>query len=227
MRLLLIEDDEPFGTALRAGLQQDGCEVEWHTTCARADSALRARRFDAVLLDLGLPGRHGEDWLRTLRARRDTTPVMVITARGQLHDRITLLDSGADDYLVKPFDLGELGARLRAVLRRGQHAERNSSVLTHGALQLDAARRVVTWRGQIVPLRERELWVLEVFLREPKRTFTRGQLEEALYGAGDEVDSNAVEVYIHRLRRKIAADVIVTLRGVGYCLGPAHDAQAG
>jgi DNA-binding response OmpR family regulator len=188
---------------------------------------LRAGRFDAVLLDLGLPGRNGEEWLRTLRARRDTTPVVVITARGQLHDRISVLDSGADDYLVKPFDLGELGARLRAVLRRGQHVDRSTSVLQHGALQLDAARRVVTWRGQIVPLRERELWVLEVFLREPRRTFTRAQLEQALYGAGDEIDSNAVEVYIHRLRRKITPDVIVTLRGVGYCLGPAHGSEAG
>lgn len=222
MRVLLIEDDAAFGAALRDGLVQDGCTVDWLSDGREVEPALRRRRYDGVLLDLGLPGRGGEECLKSMRARRDTTPVIVITARGQLHDRITMLDHGADDYLTKPVDLGELGARLRAVVRRSAAGGDARTVLEHGPLKLDPARRVLTCNAHVVPLRERELWLLEIFMREPARTFTRTQLEEALYGASDEIESNAVEVYVHHLRRKIATDVILTVRGLGYRLGPAQ-----
>lgn len=222
MRVLLIEDDAAFGAALRDGLVQDGCTVDWLSDGRDVEPALRSRRYDGVLLDLGLPGRSGEDCLKSMRARRDPTPVIVITARGQMHDRIALLDHGADDYLSKPVDLGELGARLRAVVRRGAAGGDAHTALEHGPLRLDPVRRILTCRAQVVPLRARELWLLEVFMREPARTFTRTQLEEALYGAGDEIESNAVEVYVHHLRRKIAADVILTVRGLGYRMGPVQ-----
>lgn len=216
LRLLLVDDDAGFGAALHEGLQLGGHAVDWLRDGGRVEAQLLAQRYDAVLLDLGLPGVDGQQLLREMRRRRDPTPVIVISARGHRNDRIEVLDLGADDYLVKPVDLGELEARLRAVVRRGRG---DGAALAHGALRMDAAGTVV-WRGRRLLLRERERWLLELFLRHRERTFTRAQLEAELYGDDRSVDSNAIEVYVHHLRRKITSDVIVTVRGRGYRLGP-------
>ncbi|WP_284619031.1 response regulator transcription factor [Aquabacterium humicola] len=222
MKLLLIEDDEDFGAALRDGLQQEGHEVLWVRGGARFESMLLSDRFDAVLLDLTLPDADGQVLLREMRQRRDTTPLIVISARGQHSDRIDMLDLGADDYLVKPIDLGELSARLRAVTRRVHAQPGRGSALQHGALRLDPAQGTVSWRGRRIVLRERERWLLEQFMRHPTHLFSRTQLEAALYGGPTGIESNTIEVYVHYLRRKLAPDIIVTVRGLGYRLGPAH-----
>ena len=219
LRLLLVEDDVDFGAALFEGLRLGGHSVDWERDGQRVEAQLLAHRYDALLLDLGLPGADGQQLLRAMRQRRDPTPVIVISARGHRNDRIEVLDMGADDYLVKPIDLGELEARLRAVARRrrGDHAQ-----LAHGALRLDPASGTVTFQGRRLALRERERWLLELFLRDPERTFTRAQLEAELWGDDRGVDSNAIEVYVHHLRRSIAPELIVTVRGRGYRLGPAQ-----
>jgi DNA-binding response OmpR family regulator len=220
LRLLLVEDDQPFGAALCEGLQRDGHEVDWLTDGRKVEAMLVAQRYDVMLLDLGLPDTDGQQLLRAMRQRRDPTRVIVISARGDRNDRIGLLDLGADDYLVKPIDLGELEARLRAVSRRGRVDEQDRSPLVHGGLRLDPALGTVVLQGRRLQLRERERNLLELFLRDRERTFSRPQLEAELYGDGGMVDSNAIEVYVHYLRRKVAADVIVTVRGQGYRLGP-------
>lgn len=222
MRLLLVEDDRDFGAALRDALEQLGHSVHWLNAGRELRAVLLAQRFDAVLLDLGLPDVDGQSLLREMRQRRDATPLIVISARGERADRIDMLDLGADDYLVKPIDIGELAARLRAVTRRGRPGE--APGLEHGALRLDPTQGTVTWCGRRVALRERERWLLEQFMRHPAHIFSRTQLETALYGtdAGAGVDSNAIEVYVHHLRRKLAPDIIVTVRGLGYRLGPVH-----
>ena len=220
LRLLLVEDDPAFGAALREGLALDGHAVEWLTEGRLVEAELLATRYDALLLDLGLPDVDGQQLLRAMRQRRDPTPVIVISARGHRNDRIDLLDLGADDFLVKPIDLGELEARLRAVTRRVRVDLGDGQVLVHGALRLHALTGVALWQGRRIALRERERWLLELFLRDRDRTFTRAQLEAELYGDAHAVDSNAIEVYVHHLRRKITSDVIVTVRGRGYRLGP-------
>jgi DNA-binding response OmpR family regulator len=220
MRLLLVEDDEPFGAALRDGLLQGGHEVEWLRAGRGVEPLLMSQRFDAMLLDLSLPDVDGQLLLRAMRTRRDSTPVLVISARGQRSDRIDMLDLGADDYLVKPIDIGELEARLRAVTRRGRSAPGSTAPLVHGALRLDPEHGSVVWRGRRLALRERERWLLELFLRHRDRIFTRPQIEAELYGEPGGVDSNTVEVYVHYLRRKMTSDLIVTVRGRGYRLGP-------
>lgn len=222
MRLLLVEDDEAFGAALRDGLQIEGHQVEWLRSGQSVETLLLAHRYDAMLLDLGLPDTDGELLLRAMRQRRDPTPVLVISARGHRDDRIGLLDQGADDYMVKPIDLGELEARLRALLRRGRSEAPDSvNLLLHGALRVDPGSGTVQLRSRRIHLRERERWLLELFLRDRDRTFTRAQLESELYGDDSPVDSNAIEVYVHHLRRKISSDIVVTVRGRGYRLGPA------
>ncbi len=220
-RLLLVEDDAAFGAALRDGLSIGGHQVEWLRDGQRVEPQMLAHRYDAVLLDLGLPGLDGQQLLRAMRQRRDRTPVLVLSARGERGDRIELLDSGADDYLVKPVDLGELEARLRAVIRRARPDGTETQTLVHGALRIDTMSGTVVWQGRRLILRERERWLLEQFLQDRERIFTRAQLEEGLYGDGSSLDSNAIEVYVHHLRRKITSDIIVTVRGVGYRLGPA------
>jgi DNA-binding response OmpR family regulator len=222
MRLLLVEDNEPFGSALRDGLVQDGHEVDWLRGGSALETTLLSQRFDALMLDLALPDADGAELLREMRRRQDATPVIVISARGQRSDRIDMLDLGADDYMVKPIDIGELGARLRAVTRRVRHDGLPDSPLQHGALTLDPAQGVVVWRGRRVPLRERERWLLALFLRHPEHLFSRAQLESEMYGGSTGIDSNTIEVYVHYLRRKITSDVIVTVRGRGYRLGPAQ-----
>jgi DNA-binding response OmpR family regulator len=217
MQLLLVEDDPAFGGALRDGLALDGHEVDWLRAAAGMAGMLGAARYDAVILDLGLPDGDGHALLQAMRARGDATPVVVLSGRGQIADRVSLLDAGADDYLVKPVDLSELTARVRAVRRRGGAAP---EVLRHGALELDRQRRRATLRGREIVLRDREFSLLEIFLREPMRLFTRAQLEALLYGAETVAVSNAVEVHLHFLRRKFGRDVVVTVRGEGYRLGP-------
>jgi len=223
MRMLLVEDDRMIGDGLRAALRLEGHAVDWVRDAAAAQSTLASERFDLVLLDLGLPQGDGLDVLRALRARQDATPVIVLTARDSLGDRVAGLDAGADDYLVKPFELDELNARMRAVLRR--HSGRAQPVLTHGGVTLDPATRQVTRAGAPVLLSAREFAVLEALMARPGALLSRAQLEDRLYGWGEEIESNAVSVYIHQLRKKLGADFIQNVRGVGYFVGGAAGSE--
>lgn len=216
MRILLIEDDALLGASTRVGLEQDGYAVDWVQEAEAADCAIKTHSYDAVVLDLGLPGTDGEALLRRWRARGERRAVLVVTGRGFVLDRVRLLNLGADDYLVKPFDLSELDARLRAVVRRV--ASNNKAELSVGQLQLIPETLSVLWRGQPIAVTSKEFWLLEALVRNKSRVLTRRQLEDALYGWGDEVESNAVEVHIHHLRRKISRDLIMTVRSAGYGL---------
>ena len=216
MRLLLVEDDNMIGEAVRTGLRQEGFTVDWVREAEAGEAALRTESYALLLLDLGLPRKSGLDWLRELRRRGDPTPVLVITARDAVADRIAGLDGGADDYMVKPFDLEELAARVRAVLRR--RAGRAEPLMQHGDLTLDPATRQATLKGQPVTLSAREYALLAALLERPGAILSRAQLEQRLYGWGEEVESNAVEVHIHHLRRKLGTDVIRNVRGLGYTL---------
>ncbi len=214
MRMLLVEDDRMIGEAVQTALRQDGYAVDWVRNADSADTALAAGSYDLVLLDLGLPGRDGLSLLRAVRARKDATPVLVITARDAVENRIAGLDAGADDYLVKPFDLDELAARIRALLRRS--AGRAEAVIEHLGVRIEPATRTVSRDGAPVTLSPREYAVLEALLLRPGAVLSRAQLEDRLYGWDDAVGSNAVEVYIHGLRRKLGRDFIRNLRGVGW-----------
>jgi two-component system response regulator QseB len=216
MRLLLVEDDPMVGEAVRAGLQGDGFVVDWVRDGAAAEAALGAHEPALVLLDLGLPKKGGLDVLRALRARRSPLPVLVITARDTVKDRIAGLDAGADDYLVKPFDLDELSARVRALLRRS--AGRATSIVARGPVTLDSATREVKVHGKAVSLSAKEYLLLAALMERPGLVLSRAQLEDRIYGWGEEVSSNAVEVHVHNLRRKLGEDVIRTVRGAGYTL---------
>lgn len=227
MRLLLVEDDRMIGDSLRSALRLEGYAVDWVRDAAAADVTIASERFDLVLLDLGLPASGGARGiadpagglvvLRAARARRDATPFIVITARDGPGDKVMGLDAGADDYIVKPFDLDELAARIRAVLRRG--AGRAESALSFDGVTLDPATRQVTQRGTPVLLSAREFAVLEALMLRPGALLSRAQLEDRLYGWGEEIESNAVSVYIHQLRRKLGPDFIQNVRGVGYFVG--------
>ena len=222
MRVLLVEDDMMIGESLREALRGQGFAADWVRDGRAADAALSTERFDAVLLDLGLPKRSGLDVLKALRARGDETPVIVVTARDALADKVAGLDAGADDYLVKPFELDELLARLRAVgRRRAGHA---SPVLEVADLRLDPATREVTRGGRAVVLSAREFALLHALMERPGAILSRAQLEDRLYGWGEELESNAISVYIHQLRRKLGDDLLHTVRGVGYYAGPAKNA---
>ncbi len=218
MRILLVEDDALLGDAVQAGLKQAGHAVDWVKDGVAAETALTAEDYAAVVLDLGLPRKGGLEVLRGLRARKRALPVLILTARDTVEDRIAGLDAGADDYLVKPFDLGELKARLRALLRRagGQPAP----LLAAGGVTLDPASRGVACGGHPVDVSAREYAILHALIRQPGRALSRTQLEEQLYGWGEEIGSNAVEVHIHNLRRKLGNDAIRTLRGIGYVMAP-------
>jgi two-component system response regulator QseB len=214
MRVLLVEDDAMIGASVQKGLRQDGFSVDWVRNGQAGETALAAHTYDAVLLDLGLPGKGGAEVLKSLRRGGNDVPVLIITARDAVGDRVAGLDSGADDYIVKPFDLDELAARMRAVVRR--RSGRADPVVKVGDVTLDPASHRVTLRGTEVTLSARELALLEALLDRPGAILSRAQLEERLYGWGEEVGSNTVEVFIHALRRKLGADFIRTVRGVGY-----------
>ncbi len=218
MRCLLVEDDEMIGESLRAALRRHGFAADWVRDGRAADAVLAGERFDAVLLDLGLPHKSGLDVLRALRARGDATPVIVLTARDALTDKVRGLDSGADDYLVKPFELDELLARLRAVQRRG--SGRTAPVLQVADLRLDPATREVSRDGRPVVLSAREFALLQALMERPGAILSRAQLEDRLYGWGEELESNAISVYMHQLRRKLGDDLLHTVRGLGYYAGP-------
>ena len=216
MRLLLVEDDSMIGAAAQQGLRAEGHTVDWVRDGREAELAAANGVYDLVLLDLGLPRRDGLAILRGLRVKGENVPVLIITARDAVSDRIAGLDAGADDYLVKPFDLDELSARVRAVLRR--RAGRADSVMRRGSLELDTATRRVAWKGKDVTLSAREYALLEALADRPGAFLTRAQLEERLYGWDEEIASNAVEVHIHALRRKLDPGVIRNVRGLGYTI---------
>lgn len=214
MRILLAEDDPMIGASVRQGLTQDGFTVDWVRDGRAAELALGERVHDALLLDLGLPRKTGLEVLAAMRRGGDSRPVLVITARDAVGDRVAGLDTGADDYLIKPFDLDELAARLRALLRRG--SGRAQPLLALGDIDLDPATRVVRRGGEPVALSAREFALLEALLARPGAILSRSQLEDKLYGWSDSVESNAVEVHIHALRKKLGAGLIRNVRGVGW-----------
>jgi len=216
MRVLIVEDDPLLGDALAAGLKQRGFEADWVQDGRDAQAAIRVEPFAAVVLDLGLPGLGGLELLRGERGRGNKVPVLILTARDAVQDRITGLDSGADDYVVKPTDLDELAARLRALVRRSKGEP--APVLRVGQLVLDPAARTVTSDGQAIDLQPREFTLLQELMLNAGRVLSREQLEERMYRWGEEVESNAVEVHVHHLRRKLGADIVKTIRGVGYVM---------
>jgi DNA-binding response OmpR family regulator len=216
MRILIIEDDLMIGERLRKSLKKSGHAVDWLRDGDSADHALQTQAFDMVLLDLGLPKRSGIEILQRLRARANRVPVIILTARDAVQDRIEGLDTGADDYLVKPFALDELEARIRAVERR--HQGNADTLITFGPLSCNTAAREVRFGEQTVALSGREYQVLYLLMRRPGAIVSRREIEESLYNWQDEIDSNSIEVYVHHLRQKLNAKIIRTVRGLGYQL---------
>ncbi len=219
MRILVVEDDALLGDGIQVGLQQQHFVVDWVRMSADAETMLSTQAYAALVLDWNLPGYSGIDFLKRLRAQGKTLPVLMLTARDTVRDRIEGLNAGADDYLVKPFDLGELAARLRALVRRASGTA--TGTLRIGALQLDPAAHSVIFREQAVELQAREFALLQQFMLNAGRVLSRAQLEANLYSLGQELASNAIDVYIHHLRKKICANAIQTLRGVGYLMPKA------
>ena len=223
MRVLVVEDDALLGDAIQAGLKQAGYAVDWMKDGASAEQALTTEPYTALVLDLGLPRLSGLEVLRRLRSRNSQkfqanahTPVLILTARDTVDDRIKGLDAGADDYLVKPFDMGELAARLRALIRRA--SGKPDALLQVAGVKLDPAAHRVQYRDQPLELSPKEFAVLHAFMLNAGKVLSRAQLEEQLYAWGEEVESNAVEVHIHHLRRKLSPELIETIRGVGYLM---------
>ena len=216
MRILLVEDDPELGDGLTVGLRQAGFAVDWVKDGYSADQALHTETFDLVVLDLGLPRLSGMEVLSRARSRGQTMPVLILTARDATGDKVSGLDAGADDYLVKPVDLDELAARIRALTRRS--AGRAAPLLTHGDIVLDPAAHSITLAGAPVELSVREFSLLQMLLENVGRVLSRTQLEQSVYGWRDEPDSNALEVHIHHLRKKLGSELIRTLRGVGYTI---------
>ena len=214
MRILLVEDDEALGEGIRVALKPEGYTVDWAHDGASALHALTHEDFGLAVLDLGLPRMDGLEVLQRLRAGANAIPVLVLTARDSTADRIAGLDAGADDYLVKPFDVDELKARIRALLRRS--FSRAQPVLEYREVSLDPVAQQVSYRGQPVALQRKEFLLLHELLAQPGRVLTRDRLQQALYGWGEEAESNTLEVHIHHLRRKLFPELIRTVRGVGY-----------
>lgn len=214
MRILLAEDDTMLGDGLRAGLRQQGFQVDWVRDGRAAKHELASGVYAAGVLDLGLPMMDGMEVLRSLRARKVTTPILILTARDAVPDRVLGLDTGADDYVVKPVDLHELAARLRSLVRRSAGLVHDQ--MTVGAVGLDPSSRKVTLNGEIVALSTREFDLLHALMRNAGRVLSREQLEQQMYSWGHEVESNTIEVHIHHLRRKLGTELIQTVRGVGY-----------
>lgn len=219
MRLLLVEDEEILGRLTAQSLVKKGYAVDWVRTGQEARDAAKVHEYDAILLDLGLPDIPGENIVKQLRAGGSVTPVIVMTARGQIEDRVSILDLGADDYLVKPFDIAEVGARIRAVRRRAANSLDCGLLQKVGPLELQLASRQARWNGETVVLTPKLYDVLEALVLRRPSVVSRAKLESVLYGWGDEVDSNAIEVYIHMLRRRFSTGLIQTVRGRGYRLG--------
>ncbi len=216
MRILLVEDDVLLGRGVAAGLAQAGWVVDWTTDGLDAEAALRTTTSDAIVLDIGLPGMDGLTLLGRTRAAGNPVPVLVLTARDTLADRVAGLDAGGDDYLVKPFELAELQARLRALLRRSKGTA--DPIIRHGRVALDPASHAVFLDDEPIGLSAREFATLQELMMNAGRVRTRSQLEDSLYGWGEEIGSNTVEVYVHNLRRKLHPDLIRTVRGVGYII---------
>ena len=216
MKILLVEDDQLLGDGIAAGLTQAGFTVDWVLDGQQADTALLTHSYDAVVLDLGLPKRSGMDVLKRARAQGKDLPILILTAYSAVEHRVAGLDAGADDYLAKPFDLTELQARLRALLRRSKgYAD---AVIRQGELSLDPARHSVLLAGQPVDVSSRAFKILHSLLMNAGRVMSKAQLEEQLYGWGDEIESNTIEVFVHHLRRKLNPQLILTVRGVGYMI---------
>ena len=217
MRILLIEDDAVLGAAVRDQIAGDGQSVDWVQRLDAAQDAMAGASYDLVLLDLMLPDGRGITFLKALRMRGDVTPVIILTALDQLSDRIEGLNAGADDYLVKPFDLAELSARIGSVARR--YTGNPNPIITHGMLDIDLAARSVHCGGKPVALTAREWALFEAFLARPGQLLSKSQLEDKLYAFGAEIESNTIEVHVSRLRKKLGANIIETERGMGYRLG--------
>lgn len=216
MRLLLVEDDPMVGEGVLEGLRQEGFAVDWVRDGQAAELAIENDVYDLVVLDLGLPRKDGLEVLSTMRSKGNTVPVLIMTARDAVSDRVQGLDRGADDYVVKPFDLDELAARVRALLRR--RAGRAEPMITHGDLVINPATREASLAGRPLALSAREFALLEALLDRPGAVLSRAQLEERIYGWGEEVESNTVEVYVHSLRKKLGTGFIRNVRGVGYTI---------
>lgn len=216
MRVLLVEDDELLGDGIRAGLKDYGHTIDWVKDGKSANDVLSTNyeNFDIIVLDIGLPRLSGLDVLRKLRERNSSTPVIVLTARESVDDRVKGLDAGADDYITKPFDLDELCARMRALQRRSK--SRTKPLITYNEIVLDPASHVVTLSGETVMISRREFALLQKLLENSGRVISREQLNQTLYGWGENIDSNALEVHIHNLRKRFGAKLIRTIRGVGY-----------
>lgn len=224
MRLLLVEDDELLGDGVRAGLAQHGYTVDWFKDGISALQAINSENFDIILLDLGLPKLSGLDLLKQIRSQQITTPVMILTARETIEDRVKGLDAGADDYLTKPFDLDELCARLRALQRR--FSKRFESQITYRNITLDPASHLVTVDKKEVAIPRREFALLQKLLENAGTVISREQLTQSLYGWDEDVDSNALEVHIHNLRKKLGGNFIKTIRGVGYMAELTSDEES-
>lgn len=216
MRILLVEDDALLGDALAAGLRQAGFPIDWVRDGVAAQLALEAENFSAIVLDLGLPRLSGLEVLHRTRAAGNRVPILILTARDGVEDRVKGLDGGADDYVVKPVDLGELAARIRALVRRSQG--KSAPVLRHGPIELDPASRTVQFRSSPVELSQREFTLLHELMLNAGRVLTRTQLQERLYSWGEELESNAIDVHVHHLRRKLSPGAIRSVRGVGYLM---------
>ncbi len=219
MRILLIEDDRVLGAATRDQIASDGHSADWVKRLDEAREAIRSAAYDLILLDLMLPDGLGLHFLRALRTGGDVTPVIILTALDQVSDRIAGLNAGADDYLVKPFDLDELSARIGSVARR--YTGNPNPIVTHGPLAIDLAARSITRDGRPVQLTAREWALFEAFLSRPGQLLSKAQLEDKLYAFGAEIESNTIEVHVSRLRKKLGPAVIETERGLGYRLGRA------
>ncbi|MEQ1529455.1 MAG: response regulator [Methylococcales bacterium] len=216
MRLLLVEDDVILGDGLMAGLKMEGYAVDWLTNGKLADEALKTNAYELIVLDLNLPDMNGLDILKALRARKNETPVMVLTAKDTIPDRVQGLDSGADDFVIKPFELDEVCARLRALARRNEG--RSAPTIEHRGVVLDPAAHQVTLNNQKVDLLQKEFEILSFLMSNIGRVISRARLEETLYSWNSDIESNTVEVHIHYLRKKLGASLIRTVRGVGYII---------
>lgn len=219
MRILLVEDNELLGDALVTALKQENYAVDWVRTGTLAMNAPFSAAFDVIVLDLGLPGIDGMSLLRQWRSKKLHTPILILTAREGTEVKVSGLDAGADDFLVKPFERDELMARLRSLLRRSRSADQADSQIIFGDIAIDTASHTVTYGGAVVNVSRREFAILQAILEKPGKVYTRDQLQQALYGWDEDVVSNTVEVYVHNLRKRLYPEVIKTLRGIGYVSG--------